>query len=160
MSYRRLEIHGLHECHCGHHSWLLMRVVDGPSVRLRVTNGLSTWFDEEGDAADSADRIFGSFAAVIGQLGEELIAVIVDSDDDRPRVSLRLISGERHVDVVCDPDLAMLAAKRIGLPVFLAVDGSGSHHMPEDHRDPVEHTTTVPEVFHEALESLGLGHGD
>lgn len=156
MDARRLGIGAVHAC-CGRHVRIVLHEHGGGHFGLRVATGLAPALaaDEAGEA-DAAGCVLRGFAGLLRRLGHEPRAVVVRGDARSVRLALRVASdGGGETDVACEPGLALLAARRLGLPILLP--GDGADGAEPDGGPPPD---GIPEVYRETLAGLGLLGGD
>jgi hypothetical protein len=150
MIYQRMKIGALRPCPCEQHAWVVLHpATRGTHVGLRVHQSFAGLLrPQDQDVAEAARRTLDGVAAIVGSLGHRPIAVVVDRENGRLRVRLRLAAGSAETDIECEPGVALLAAEHLDLPILMDLSSSRSIRQPD--------STAIPEVYRETLARLGL----
>ena len=155
MDGRRLSIGAVRAC-CGRHALLVLHEQGGGHFGLRVATGLAPALAADGAGEDdAAGGVLRGVAGLLRRLGREPRAVVVRGNARGVRLALRVASdGGGETDVACEPGLALLAARRLGLPIVLRdAGGDGGRGAEPDGGPPPD---GIPEVYRETLAGLGL----
>jgi hypothetical protein len=169
MNYRWMEVDAFHACRCGEHSFVTLRETEsGRHVRVRARSEVARCIVAQREGLTSV--LGASVRSLIGciqQLGGSPIAVVLAAGRQGPASRLRVEAGERRVELRIEPDLGLLIAVSMDLPILLmgraqagpgpeagADPGAAAEHSEALQDDEANATVEVPRMFREYLETV------